>query len=78
MAAGTDGLDEIAGSPLAQPGFPVRWPGSRSVITQGVWQSWQAEVLQVEKCGRGRLKLNVMRPVVMEKDGWGRRASDSV
>jgi adenylate cyclase len=38
----------------------------------------QKAAIQIQKCGRGRIKLNVMRPVVMEKDGWGRRASDSV
>lgn len=32
--------------------------------------------IQIEKCGRGRLRLNVMRPVVLEKDAWGRRATD--
>ena len=38
----------------------------------------QKAPIQIGKCGRGRIKLNVMRPVVMEKEGWGRRASDSV
>jgi putative methionine-R-sulfoxide reductase with GAF domain len=34
--------------------------------------------IQLEKCGRGRLRLNVKRAVVLEQDGWGRRSSDLV
>lgn len=36
----------------------------------------QKAAIQIEKCGRGRLRLNVTRPVVLEKDGLGRRATD--
>ena len=34
--------------------------------------------IQIERCGRGRLKLNVMRPLLMEGENRGRRASDQV
>lgn len=34
--------------------------------------------LRIEKCGRGRMRLNVTRPVVLEGENRGRRSSDSV
>jgi GAF domain-containing protein len=34
--------------------------------------------IQLEKCGRGRMRLNVTRPVALEGENWGRRSSDSV
>jgi hypothetical protein len=34
--------------------------------------------IQLEKLGRGRMRLNVMRPLVLEGDNRGRRASDPV
>lgn len=38
----------------------------------------QKSDLRIEKCGRGRMRLNVTRPVVLEGENRGRRASDSV
>jgi hypothetical protein len=38
----------------------------------------QRAALRLEKCGRGRMRLNVTRPVVLEGENRGRRASDPV
>jgi adenylate cyclase len=36
----------------------------------------QKSDIQIRKCGRGRMRLDVKRPVVMEQDNFGRRATD--
>jgi GAF domain-containing protein len=38
----------------------------------------QQAALQLERCGRGRMRLNVTRPVVLEGENRGRRVSDPV
>jgi putative methionine-R-sulfoxide reductase with GAF domain len=38
----------------------------------------QKSAIQLAKCGRGRMRLDVMRPVVLEGENRGRRSSDPV
>ena len=38
----------------------------------------QNAAIQIEKCGRGRMLLKVCRPVILESENFGRRATDPV
>lgn len=49
----------------------------RLLLLQRRLAEQQADI-RLEKCGRGRMRLNVTRPVVLEGENRGRRASDSV
>jgi adenylate cyclase len=37
----------------------------------------QKAAIQIGKCGRGRLRLEICRPVVLESEGFGRRSTDA-